>query len=166
MPDPLFDPDPSTDPDPDRVRVLRGAPKGMRDVRLRYRASGGLLGRRTVPRSRAESALLDYTDPEGFGQERVMTLAEAEEFLSGVRERAGAVDRAEAAKQSAVRLECPHCGVRRQYVGALSFLLGELAALGGVKTLSEDVVLQHAYRCPTCGSTEFFADGFLRHPIP
>ena len=165
MPDPVFEPDPATAPDPSKVKVLRGSPPGIRNAQVHYRAAGGILGRKTVPRSRAQSALLKYHDKDGYDQEQVMTLSEAEHFLREARKRAEAETAEEAARHAAVDLVCPHCKVRRQYAGAMSFMLGEMALMGGVKALSQDAVVQHAYRCPVCGSTEFFADGFLRHPI-
>lgn len=166
MPDPVFRPDNALHRDPERVHVLRGVPQGMTDVVVRFRATGGILSRRTVPRSAAESALLTYYTPQGVTEERVLSVADADAFLREAKDRADAEDAAEAAKRAAVNPTCPHCGIRREYAGSPAHLVGEPNMSGtGLKASSQNTAIYHVYRCPRCGSTEFFADGFLKHPV-
>ncbi|WP_156756890.1 hypothetical protein [Actinokineospora pegani] len=163
---PVFDSDPA-DPLTDRVKVLRGAPEGTRDVRVRFRAGGGLLGRRTVRRDQADSALLTYVGGDEYKQEEVLTLAGVDEFFAEVRARAAEEDAVEAAKNACVHLRCRYCDVRAEYLGTRTWVVGEPTMTGtALRSLSEEAVTQHVYRCPRCGLLELFAEGFLRHPVP
>ncbi|WP_424185565.1 hypothetical protein ACOBQX_27320 [Actinokineospora sp. G85] len=163
---PVFDADPA-DALTEKVKVLRGAPAGRREVRVRFRASGGLLGRRTVRRDQADSALLTYVDADGYKQEEVLTLAGVEEFFAEVRVRAAEEDAVEAAKNARVHLRCRYCDVRAEYLGTRTWVVGEATMTGtALRSLSEEAMTQHVYRCSRCGLMEFFAEGFLRHPVP
>ncbi|MGQ0841129.1 hypothetical protein [Actinokineospora sp.] len=165
MAEPIFETEPPGDEDPWRIRVLRGAPAGESDVRIVFRNPGGLRGMLPVRRSRAEVAVKTWM-ADAVKHERELTLAEAAHYLDQTAKQATANDTESVRRAHAIDLDCPNCLRKRRYHGEIGILLGEKGLMGGVVESSMRPWVQHAYVCQGCGSTLFFADGYLKHPLP
>ncbi|VFA94525.1 Uncharacterised protein [Nocardia farcinica] len=157
--------------DPKRIRISRGLPADVSRAELTYRVPGGIGGTRVVRRSQAEFAHLRtavdgvYEGP--WSEPARLSLSEADHYLRQVRARiTEREDRIRRLRES-IDLTCPWCHRQRTYLGVLGFLTGHRGFLTDHPSeLGQQVLDQHAYRCDGCGSMQFFADGFLAHPLP
>lgn len=157
--------------DPKRVRMEDGLPEGVSRAEITFRVSGGLPGTRVVRRSVAEFARLDATvvNPQGGWSipSTRLTVAEADQYIEQVRRRLDERDDGIRRRREAVDLRCPWCGQERNYIGVLGFITGSTKWRSDEPTEGgQQVVQQHAYRCESCGSMAYFADGYLPHPLP
>ncbi|WP_416562738.1 hypothetical protein [Nocardia testacea] len=161
---------PDTD-DPKRIRLTCGLPEGISRAEISYRAEGGLRGTREVRRSVAEFAHLrtavDGGYDGGWSAPEQLTLGHAERYIEQVRRRIRQQDDEIRRLRESVDLTCPWCARERTYLGTLGFMTG----VAGILTdrpaeWGQELVHQHAYRCDRCGSMQYFADGFLTHPLP
>ena len=126
--------------DPEQVELsppLPGAALRARVTFLRARAGFGF---KAAPQSEATHARIEETGLDGQTRDRRVELAEASAYLAEVD---GMHDEGEPA---GLRVDCPHCGVARAYVGQSNAF--------------------HQYACPDCGSVELFRPGPLQHPLP
>lgn len=157
--------------DPKRVRLTSGLPEGISRAEISYRAAGGLRGTREVRRSAAEFAHLRTAVGSGYDGGRSapeqLTLGHAERYIEQARHRIRQRDNEIRRIRESIDLTCPWCARERTYLGALGFVTG----VAGILTdrpaeWGQELVHQHAYRCDRCGSMQYFADGFLAHPLP
>ncbi|AYF77376.1 hypothetical protein D7D52_30145 [Nocardia yunnanensis] len=122
-----------------------------------------------VRRSAAEFAHLRTVEQRvsWWGPAARVTLTEAERYIDQVRTTLGARAEEIRRRREGVDLRCTWCERERTYIGALGFQTGEPGWLSGEpRKLGQHIVHQHTYRCDTCGSLAFFADGYLEHPLP
>lgn len=157
--------------DPKRVHIKGGLPEGVAQAEITFRARGGWPGSRAVRRSGAEFARLSTTTLNSQGGWEItstqLALEEAAEYIRQVRRRLEARDAEIRRRREAVDLRCPSCGADRAYIGTLGFITANTRILSDEPSrLDQHVVQQHAYRCESCGSMAYFADGYLPHPLP
>ncbi len=157
--------------DPKYVKLTSGLPEGISRAEISYRKAGGLRGSREVHRSAAEFAHLRTSAHTGYDGGRSapeqLTLGHAERYIEQARQRMREQDNEIRRIHEAVDLDCPWCERRRTYIGVLGFITG----VAGILTdrpaeWGQELLHQHAYRCDRCGSMQYFADGFLAHPLP
>lgn len=158
VPDPVLVPSATEDPDPKRVSVLRGLPEGVSRAEVVYRARGRL-GDRAVRRSRAEFATLVVPGAEV----QQLAVADADKYLAEANRRAAAQDAGLSRWWRSLDVSCPCTGRPRRYRGTV-LIDGIAQADPPVEPLRE--LRQHVYLCDWCGSTVWYADGFVRHPLP
>ncbi|MGV9675824.1 hypothetical protein ACWDSJ_11150 [Nocardia sp. NPDC003482] len=157
--------------DPKKVRISRGLPEGVSRAEVTFRVEGGLRGSRVVRRSEAEFAFVrTATDGAYEGvwsePERVW-VGDADRYIERARRRILEQEAEIRRRREAVDLSCPWCARERDYIGVLGFITGVAGFLTEHPAeWGQEIVKQHAYRCGGCGSMQFFADGFLEHPLP
>ncbi len=164
----VFNPD---EADPKRVTLTRGLSGEIAKAEITYRVEGGLIGSRVVRRSAAAFAQLRTAGGNmsvgPWSRTEVLTLEEARRYLEQTRQRIRAQDDEVRRRTEAVDLTCSCCGRNRTYTGIVGFITGETAMLSDRPSeLGQQVLSHHVYRCDRCGSIQFFADGFLPHPLP
>jgi hypothetical protein len=163
MPDPVTEP--TVDSDPKHLRILRGLPRGTYSAEIVYKASSKLPGDRTVRRSTAEFAVLRIDTTDGYTETKV-ALGVAQQYLDDALAAVELADAEVRRRAEGVDVACRYCKRARHYDGKKSFITGEPGFLSGVRDFSVDAFIRHVYTCRSCGSTEFFADGHLAHPLP
>ncbi|MEU4313747.1 hypothetical protein [Nocardia sp. NPDC024068] len=156
--------------DPKRVKLTAGLPEGISRAEISYRGNGGLRGTREVRRSVAEFAQL-RTSSGGYDDylraAEQLTLRQAQQYIDRALQRIEQQDNEIRRRRAAVDLTCPWCARERTYLGVHGFMTG----VAGILTerpaeWGQELLHQHAYRCDGCGSMQYFADGFLAHPLP
>ncbi|MEV6068999.1 hypothetical protein AB0L82_20820 [Nocardia sp. NPDC052001] len=157
--------------DPKRVSMNRFLPQGVLRAEISYRKPGGLKGTRVVARSEAEFAVLRTAVREGYGEvwrkPEQLSLSEAEAYIKKVSDQLAQEQEEIKRRREAIDLSCPWCEQQRTYIGVLGLVTGTARWLSDRPSeLSQQVINQHAYRCNLCGSMQFFADGYLEHPLP
>ncbi|MGN2639043.1 hypothetical protein ACTD5D_23340 [Nocardia takedensis] len=146
--------------DPRRVRLHEGLPEGVARARITFRAAGGIRRSRIVRASEAEFAQLEegfsvyagvLSDPERIAvSDARLYIARAEEQIAQAR--------AELEQRIAqIDTDCGWCRRPRTYLGILTFHVGT--------SMQPSLLTQHAYRCDSCGSTIYFEQGYLPHPL-
>ncbi|GAB2708404.1 hypothetical protein GCM10027089_34560 [Nocardia thraciensis] len=157
--------------DPKRVTVARGLPNGVSRAEITFRIEGGIRGTRVVRRSEAGFAHLRTIVNGGYegswGAATHLSLPEAAHYLAQAQQRITLQENEIRRRREAVDLTCPWCERQRTYIGVLGFVTGHSGLLTDHPSdWGQEVVKQHAYRCDRCGSMQFFAEGFLAHPLP
>ncbi|WP_067651529.1 hypothetical protein [Nocardia harenae] len=157
--------------DPQRVRLYDGLPEGISRAEVTFRVAGGLRGSRVVPVSRAEFAQLRTALESGYespwSAPSRITVSEGQYYVRQAEQRIA--ERAAEFERRAARidLDCPWCEQPRRYLGQIGFVTGHTGFMTEAPSeLGQLVDKQHAYRCDSCGSLLYFADGVLPHPLP
>lgn len=156
--------------DPRKVRLRDGLPEGTHRAEITFRADGGLRGSRVVPASEAEFAQLRvkrFASEGPWSEPSRMSVSEGQHYVRQaerrVAERAADIER----RRARVDLDCPWCEQPRGYLGEIGFVTGHTGFFTDAPSeVGQLVEKQHAYRCDSCGSMLYFADGILPHPLP
>ncbi|WP_194837337.1 hypothetical protein [Nocardia sp. XZ_19_369] len=157
--------------DPKRVRMSRGLPGGVSRAEISFRVAGGLRGTRVVRRSEAEFVQLRTAVDGGYegpwSEPERLSVEDGRRYVEQVEQRIALREAEIRRRREAVDLMCQWCERQRTYIGVLGFVTGHAGLLTDHPSeFGQQVVKQHAYRCDRCGSTMFFADGFMAHPLP